>query len=233
MLSVLLLVILAIVVVVAVIGFKIFAGAVKVFTAVSAVLFVIGAIAGAVVFKDAIDFKNNLQTRSHIMLLSNSEGTRLITGLVFKLPGIQSNASGTAGSDGTAAKPLSDAEMAVLNTEFGAQDYGSMLGNNFKLFIVNEDSITKSLPATISLDGREVQKETVIQQMESGDAESRASVFSLLLALKEQQDKTFIVTGLRDGSVIIYPETPALKAIKAVPQWILSQISQKVKLSRA
>ena len=229
MLGVPLLVILAIVVIAAVIAFKIFAEAVKVFTAVSTVLFVIGAVAGVVVFKDALDFKNNLQTHSSILLLSNSEGTRLITGFT-KLPGSQSNASETAGNAASAGIPLSDAEMETLNRQFMMKDYQGMLGNNFKLFIFNEASITKSLPAAVSVDGQAIPKETIIGQMESGDAESRASAFSLLYALKEQQDKSFIVTGFRDGSVIIYPETPALKAIKALPEWLLSQVAQKVQL---
>ena len=222
MLGVPLLVVLAIVVIAAVIAFKVFASALKVFTTVSAVLFVVGAIAGVVVFKDALDFKNNLQTRSHILLLSNGEGTRLITGIVFKLPGNHSNVS--------EGKSLSDAEVDTLNAKFSSKDYSSMLGSNFKLFIVNEDSITKSLPKTINVDGQDSSKEAIIQQMESGDAESRASAFSLLFAMKEKQDPSFIVTGLRDGSVIIYPETPALKAIKSVPEWLLSQVAQKIKL---
>ena len=230
MLGVPLLVVLAIVIIAAVIAFKVFASAVKVFTTVSAVLFVVGAIAGVVVFKDALDFKNNLQTHSNIMLLSNSDGTRLITGIVFRLPGSQSNASVAAADAGSSGRPLSDAEMETMNAHFITKDYGSMLGSNFKLFIVNEDSITSSLPPVISVEGQDLQKGAIIQQMESGDAESRASAFSLLFALKEKQDQSFIVTGLRDGSVIIYPETPALKAIKAVPEWLLSQVAQKIKL---
>ncbi len=220
MLDLMLFVILAVIAFAVIIAFKIFANLVKAVLAVSAVLFVVSAVVGGIVVKDAIDLKKDLQARSNLQLLVNRDGTKILTGLV----NVQGDAEGAAAA-GSAVRALSGIEVEALNQQYSRQDYDAMLGSNYKLIIFNEASLAQSLPQTINQSGREIPSELILQQLESGDAESRALAFSLLLSLKVSHDMSYIISNYRNGSVIIYPETPSLKVIKIIPRSLLASVA--------
>ena len=219
-----LIVIIAAIVIAVVIAFKIFASLVKAVLTVSAIVFVVGAVFGGLVLKDAIDLKNNLQTQGSLLLLADSSGTKILAGIISS-PGVAED----GGAAGLELSELSGAEVDALNQHYSMKGYTSMLGSNYKLIIFNESVLTQSLPQTISVGGSEIPSELILEQLESGDAESRAAAFSMLLSLKASQDPSNIITGFRDGSIIIYPETPSIKAIKVLPKPVLAMVAGAVR----
>ena len=218
-----LLVIIVALVIAVVVAFKILANLAKAVLAVSAILFVVSAVVGGIVLMDAIDLKNKLQTQASLQLLANRDGTRILAGLIAS--------HGAAGSAGTAVPEphaLSGAEVDALSQNYSRRDYAAMLGSNYKLIIFNESLLAQSLPQTIEVGGNKVESALILQQLESGDAESRGVAFSVLASFKARQNLSYVISSFREGGIIIYPETPSLKAVKVIPQSFLQSLLGRV-----
>ena len=215
-----LLAVIAAIIIAVVIAFKILASLVKAVLTVSAILFVVSAVVGGIVLKDALDMKDHIQKQGSLQLLVDSSGTKILAGII--------SAPGIAEGEGAAelkVSALSGAEVDAINQQYSRKDYAAMLGSNYKLIIFNESALTKSLPQAINVSGSEISSELILEQLESGDAESRAAAFSMLLSLKASQDPLYVISGFREGGIMIYPETPSIRAIKVIPQSILDNVA--------
>ena len=219
--DIMLLVVIVVVVGAVVIAYKVLASLFKAFFIISAFLFVISAIAGVIVFKDALDFKNRIALGSSMLLLSDREGKKLITGIISTGNSDQDNTGHVNGN----VQALSDDKIQELNAHFATADYAAMLEGTGQLIIIDENSITESMPQTIRIGNQNISKDVVLQQLESGDAEARAAMFSALFSMKSAQDPVFLVRGYKEGRITIYPEMSALKAVKMIPLPILTKLS--------
>ncbi|MBI2550651.1 hypothetical protein HYV83_05765 [Candidatus Woesearchaeota archaeon] len=186
-----LLIIAAVIVVSAVIIFKVAKGVLQAILLVSAVASIVLAVSAGLVVKDALDFSGKFQTESSMLLFANSEGTALTSGIIMK-----------------DKKPdsLAAADVARLNQFFVKNDYQSMLGDSYRLLVIKEAALTGSLPG-----------ENLSKLPESGSSGERAEAVMALYVQKVSADPLFLIAEYKKGNIIIYPATPVFKAVKALP----------------
>lgn len=193
-----LLVMLAIVLVSAIVIFKVGKGVVKTIAIIGAVASIAVAVAGGFVVKDAFDLRDNFQAQDNILLFSDKDGKLITAGAVMK---------GQAGN----VNPLTASELEKLNSLFAKKDYQSMRGKNYKLFVINENLLTS---ATAEKPG-------------ISSEESRATMLAGLFGLKISQDPLFLISEYKSGNATIYPETAVFKAIKILPISLFKRVTQK------
>lgn len=208
-----LLVMLALFVVAAVVIFKIAQSVLQGVLLVSAVLAVILAIIAVVVVKDAIDFQHNFQSGSKLLLFSADNGTRITSGLLVK---------------GNGSAPLSEAEVGQLNAWLGSKDYAAMRGDNFKLVVLREEPILAAMPEGQVFDGSNMSREMALLQLRAAKVEQRAQLLSALFAMQFSGNPLVLVSGYKNGDVVVYPETPVFRAVRILPESLFSEVSGKL-----
>ncbi len=209
-----LLVMVAIVVVAAIVAFKVAKGVLQGILLVSAVSSIVLGIAAVVVVKDAMDFRGNFQEGSKLVLFSGGDRAKITAGTLI---------GGNA-----AMKPLSRSDVEGLSAAFDKGDYAAMLGDNFKLLIISEDAIMSSLPEKVDVEGQSVSRELVLQQLLASSAEERASILAALFSLQLGNDPLSIVSDYKKGSLVIYPETPVFQAVKILPEWLFREVGERL-----
>ena len=234
------LVMLAIIVVSAILIFKVGKGVIQGLLLVSAVLSIVAAVAGGFVVKDALELKDNFQTSDNMLLLSDNDWAKLTAGMVVK-----GQAAGQAGqaAEGN-VKALTVSELEMLNPKFAKKDYDALRGKNYKLIIIKESSVTGSLPDSIEAgvaaadEGTEgaavgaggkmkISSEDVLKQLKESGGEERAAMLAALLSLRVNQDPVFIISEYKKDNVIVYPETAVFKAIKLIPLSLFKGVAEK------
>ena len=209
-----LLVMVAVVVVAAIVAFKVAKSVLQGVLLVSAVLSIVLGIAAVVVVKDAMDFRDNFQDGSRLMLFSGDGKTKITAGTLI----------GASES----MKPLSRSDVEQLSTAFSKGDYAAMKGNNFKLLIIREDAIISSLPAKIEMEGQSVGREMVLQQLLASSTEERASILAALFGFQLGSDPLAIASNYKKGNIVVYPETPVFRAVKILPEWLFREVGERL-----
>ena len=209
-----LLVMLGIVVVAAIVAFKVARSVLQGVLLVSAVSSIILGIAGAVVVRDALDFRDNFQEGSKLMLFSGGDGAKISAGTL-----IGANES---------MKPLSSSDVERMSAAFSKGDYAAMKGDNFKLLIIREDAIISSLPEKVDVEGQSVGRELVLQQLLASDTEQRASILASLFGLQLGRNPLAIISNYKNGNLLIYPETPVFQAVKILPEWLFREVGERL-----
>lgn len=216
-----LLVMLAVVVVAAIVAFKVAKSVLQGIVLVSAVSSIVFGIAAAVVVRDALDFQDNFQEGSKLMLFSGGDGDDRDTKI---------SAGALIGSNGS-MKPLSRSDVERLSAAFSKGDYAAMKGNNFKLLIIREEAIISSLPEKVEIEGQSVGRELVLQQLLASATEERALILAGLFGL--QSDPLAIVSEYKKGNLVIYPETPVFQAVKILPEWLFREAGERLLKGKA
>lgn len=93
---------------------------------------------GIFLYVDILDFQDNFENSTKMFLLSDNES--IITGF-----------EGTMKSSADKPLFLSNEELDELSELYTIKDYSQMLGDNFKLFIINENSFN-NLQANITIE---------------------------------------------------------------------------------
>lgn len=194
-----LLVIAAVIVVSAVIIFKVAKGVIQAIFLVSAVASIVLAVSAGFIVKDALDFGGKFQTESNMLLFANSEGTALTSGFIMK---------------DKKSEPLSAADVAGLNQFFVKKDYESMLGGSYRLLIAKESALAGFIP------GKNLSK-----LPESGSSVERTEAVMAIYSKRVSADTLFLVTEYKKGNVIIYPETLVFKAVKVLPLLLVKKVA--------
>ncbi|MBI3036920.1 hypothetical protein HYY73_04180 [Candidatus Woesearchaeota archaeon] len=197
-----LLAIAAVIVVSAVITFKVAKGVLQAILLVSAVASLVLAVSAGFIVKDALDFSGKFQTESNMLLFANSEGTALTSVFLMK---------------DKKSEPLADADIARLNQFFIKNDYKSMLGDSYRLLVIKEAALAGSLP------GKNLGK-----LPESGSSGERAEAVVAIYWQRVSDDPLFLVTEYKKGNVIIYPETPVFKAVKVLPLSLVKKAAERI-----
>ncbi len=219
-----LIVMLAIVVVSAIIIFKVAKGVIQGVLLASAVVSILVAVAGGFVVKDFLELRDNFQKGDKMLLVSDDNWAKLTAGIMLKgQAGEQSvqAAGNKEGKGGNAeALALTAAELEKLNPLFANKDYGAMQGKSYKLIIIKESSVAGSLPGSRGKEpGESIGEER---------GEERAAMLAALLSIRVSQDPAFIISEYKKGNVIVYPETPVFKAIKLIPLSLFREAAEKV-----
>lgn len=149
-----------------------------------------------------------------------------------------------------AIQPLGEEALTQYSADLATQNYSKILGDNFKLFIINrtafnlsglklgEKNLTqeqlsgllgssharKDYVAMIYPDMAEDHKQLMADNISRSDAEFRAIIFAGMLSQAMKDDPAFIFKRSGEGNAIIYPESIAFRFMKVVPLPLMQKL---------
>lgn len=222
-------------IVIAIIIFKIVKTIIKTILIVLILGFLLTAIFGFFTYQDSVELKNNLENELNLVLLQDNE--KIVTGFV------------TTDFE-EKAEFMTISQIAEYQNSFKKQDYKKMLGDNYKMFIVDlkafdfDDEkvyfIGKGISKTllysvlksndpISLYKSETGIDPIINGI-SDPIEFKAQVFALLFnEAIEKGGQFFIFNEYKKENIIVYPETTVFKFIKIIPTSFIKNIFEEAK----
>ena len=222
-------------IVAAIIIFKIVKTILKTILIVLILSFLLTAIFGFFSYKDAVELKDNLETESKLMLLQDNE--KIAAGFV------------TADFE-EAAEFLTISQIVKYQNSFKKQDYKKMLGNNYKMFIIDLKAFD-IIDEQLDFNGKKVSKSFLYSMLKSNDpfslyksetgmdpalmgindpVEFKANIFAFLFSEAiEKEGQFFIFSEYKKKNIIIYPETAVFKFIKIIPTSFIKNMFEKAK----
>ena len=222
-------------IVVAIIIFKIVKTILKTILIVLILSFLLTAIFGFFTYQDAVELKDNLETKPKLMLLQDNE--KIAAGFVIT-------------DFEEEAEFLTISQITEYQNSFKKQDYKKMLGNNYKMFIFNLKAF-EIVDEELDFNGKEVSKNSLYSMLKSNDpfslyksetgmdpaiygisdpVEFKANIFGILFS--EAIDKRgtfFIFSEYKKKNIMVYPETAVFKFIKIIPTSFIENIFEKAK----
>lgn len=223
--------ILALIVIGVVVLAKIIGGFIKALFLALLIVVLITLVMGFVVYSDVLDMKQNIEAKPSLFLMQNS---KIITG--FRVP-----------FSGSEQEPefLSKDKLDELNSFFEQNDYDSILGDNYKVFLLRREALDSV--EEVVIDDESYSKDFIFQLIESSDPvdkfsaelsrrqgvsleavkqsfsdfsddEFRAQLFTQLVgAAMEQEGPLYIYKEFKEGDISIYKESAVYKFIKMLP----------------
>ncbi|MFC1698301.1 hypothetical protein ACFL1H_08250 [Nanoarchaeota archaeon] len=169
----------------------------------AALVIIIGIILAVVgvffIFQDVNDLQTKFPTEPKIFLLKE-ENQALVGFNVIDFANLQQDDLITAD------------ELATISQLLEQKDYKTILGDKYKLFLIDINLIKDKLTL----------QELDAVRDSSTPIEIRASIF--LNALDEFQDFTLIIKEYKKGNIDIYPRTILFRAIKWIPNFVIDWI---------
>ena len=222
-------------IVVAIIIFKIVKTILKTILIVLILGFLLTAIFGFFTYQDAVELKDNLETKPKLMLLQDNE--KIIAGFV-------------ATDFEEEAEFLTINQITEYQNSFKKQDYKKMLGNNYKMFIIEIKAFDFD-DEELDFIGKKVSKNILYSVLKSNDpitlyksktnvdpalygisdhVEFKAMVFAVLFSEEiEKKSTLFIFSEYKKKNIMVYPETPVFKFIKLIPTSFVNNMFEKAK----
>ena len=197
--------------------------------------FLVTAIFGFFTYQDAVELKDNLETKPKLMLLQDNE--KIIAGFV------------TADFE-KEPEFLTISQTAEYQNSFKKQDYKKMLGNNYKMFIIDLKAFD-IVDEQVNFNGKKASKNSLYSMLKSNDpfslyksetgidpalmgisdpVEFKANIFGILFS--EAIDKRgtfFIFNEYKKKNIIVYPETSVFKFINLIPTSFVKNMFEKTK----
>ncbi|MDP6265772.1 MAG: hypothetical protein QF584_03295 [Candidatus Woesearchaeota archaeon] len=164
------------------------------------------------IYQDFKDFRENFAVSEKKVILK--DGDVILTGLVLN-----------EDTGLMADKQLNDYSSYLRNN-----DYESILGDSYKLMVFDVDIISK-LDAEIELGDKTITSDEAIVMLKSeSNPEMKAAVFSVILAdeILSSRNPLFFFSGLKEGNIMIYPETALFKTIKLIPLSLIENVGKKI-----
>jgi len=222
-------------IVAAIIIFKIVKTILKTIFIILILSFLLTAIFGFFTYNDAIKLKDNLEIESKLMLLQNNE--KIIAGFVTtdfeKEPEF-----------------LTITQITEYQNSFKKQDYKKMLGDNYKMFIIDINAFDFD-EEELDFVGKEVSKNFLHSVLKSNDpialyksktgvdpalysindpVEFKSQAFAILFSEEiEKEGQFFIFNEYKKKNIIIYPETAVFKFIKLIPTSFIKNMFENAK----
>lgn len=222
-------------IVVAIIIFKIVKTIIKTILIVLILSFLLTAIFGFFTYKDAVELKDNLETESKLMLLQDNE--KIAAGFV------------TTDFE-EEVEFLTISQITEYQNSFKKQDYKKMLGNNYKMFIIELKAFDFD-DEELDFIGKKVSKNLLYSVLKSNDPitlyksktnvdpalygisdhiEFKSQVFAVLFSdAIEKRGQFFIFSEYKEKNIIVYPETAVFKFIKLIPTSFIKNMFEKTK----
>jgi len=193
------------------------------------------AIFGFFTYQDAVELKNNLETKPKLMLLQDNE--KIVAGFV------------TTDFE-EEAEFLTISQITKYQNSFKKQDYKKMLGDNYKMFIIEIKAFDFD-DEELDFIGKKVSKNLLYSVLKSNDpiglyksetgmdpaiygirdhVEFKSRVFALLFSEAiEKRGQFFISNEYKEENIIVYPETAVFKFIKLIPTFFIKNMFEKAK----
>jgi len=148
------------------------------------------------IYRDFMDLRENFSLSSKEVLLV--DGSEVITGIIL---------------EGDDFKALGNQQLNEISSELKNKNYEGILGDNYKLMILDAD-IIKDLDKTF----------------ESGSSSEKATLFAALVSeeIIANKNPLFFFSQFKDGNIIIYPETALFKTVKLVPIDLFKDIAESL-----
>ena len=132
---------------------------------------------------DAISFRNSLSKQDSLVVLK--DGNQVIHASLLK---------------NSKTQPLTQDQLEQVEKSISSNDYGSALGKNYKLIIVNKDSLMR-------LSGQ--------LNITSASFESDAFIDTLVKHLLSHPFS--LIKEVRRGGIVVYPQTYTFKLVNYIP----------------
>ncbi len=183
------------------------------------ILFLASGVFGYLVYRDATDFKDNFTISDNLLLLEDNG--KILTGFVLH-PGGEPSI-------------LTDQQLKDFTTYYNNNQYGNMIGSNYKMFIIKMSAFKNE--GTVNYNGQQLDRKRLIDSLRSDnpadtflqgvpnaaqndvadDATLKASFFVILYTNDLGTDPLNIIFRYKEGNIIVYPETMMFKIIKYLP----------------
>ncbi len=199
--------------------------------------FLVTAMFGFFTYKDSVKLNEGLESQSKLMLLQDNE--KIIAGFVA----IDSEEE---------AEFLTISKVAEYQNSFKKQEYKKMLGNNYKMLIIDLKAFDL-VDEKVSFNGKELSKNFLYSVLKSNDpislyrsetginpalngisdhVEFKSQVFAVLFSEAIDQSGTFFIfSEYKKQNIIVYPETAVFKFIRLIPTAFISNIFENAKNS--
>jgi len=153
------------------------------------------------VYRDFMDLRENFGLSSKEVLLV--DGSEVITGIIL---------------EGDDFEALSNQQLNEISSQLKNKDYEGILGDNYKLMILDVD-IVEDLDNEVEVLGQAMPQQQIKKTFESGSSSEKATLFAALLSeeIIANKNPLFFFSQFKDGNIIIYPETALFKTVKLVP----------------
>ncbi len=222
-------------IVVAIIIFKIVKTILKTILIVLILSFLVTAIFGFFTYQDAVELKDNLETKPKLMLLQDNE--KIAAGFIIT-------------DFEEEAEFLTINQIVKYQNSFKKQDYKKMLGDNYKMFIIEIKAFDFD-DEELDFIGKKISKNILYSVLKSNDpialyksktnvdpslygisdpVEFKSRVFALLFSEAiEKRGQFFIFSEYKKKNIIVYPETTVFKFIKLIPTFFIKNMFEKAK----
>ncbi len=181
--------------------FKIFSKLIHIIIASILLLLFIGSGLTFAVYYDFKNFNENFYSSENIILLEK-DGEYLAGGIY-----ILNNTDNIL-------------QESLDPTNFNSKSYKEILGDNYKLIIINESFIIENIDDNTYIKEYNLNKNDIINKIsdfKNQDFETRTNIFSILLyELLSKKGSTIFIDGYRDSEIIIYKEPFFLKFINII-----------------
>ena len=215
--------------------FKIVKTILKTILIVLILSFLLTAIFGFFTYQDAVELKDNLETKPKLMLLQDNE--KIVAGFV---------------TTDFEEEPefLTISQITEYQNSFKKQDYKKMLGNNYKMFIINLKAFD-IIDEQLDFNGKKTSKNSLYSMLKSNDpfslyksetgidpalmgisdpVEFKANIFGILFSEEiEKKGQFFIFSEYKEKNIIVYPETAVFRFIKLIPTSFIKNMFEKAK----
>ncbi|MBS3112898.1 hypothetical protein J4418_02360 [Candidatus Woesearchaeota archaeon] len=216
---------------------KIVKGFLKMFFLASTIVTLLLVVFSYFIYIDVTEFKEGWEQSPKLFLLQDKG--YLISGFKADPQNVK-----------TPIYPLSREVMDSYKDPFTKEDYDAILGENYKLFIIDFTAFEKI--DTLNVFGTELKLAQVKEMLDSDtptkdfmeinlgqtlnlnipkdqDEMFRSSLFSGLFANAiKKEGPLFIVSKVKDKRVLVYPETALFKSIKLIPLSLFKQAFTQV-----
>ncbi len=192
-------------------------GIFKILFMISSLATILMVIAGGMIISDFKDFQKNFPVSEKKLILE--EDNKILSALEMN-------------GDMEFPEFFSEEQMEQYSEYLTKREYKMMLGESYKLMIMDTGIIEEMPSDAISIDGSEFTKEFLLEVLRSDNPNSlmqdsgmdlflddsvlKASLFTT--AFNEiVTDPIYFFTQYKEGNILIYPETPMFKAIRYIP----------------
>lgn len=160
-----------------------------------------------IIIADISEFNKNFRYSSKMLLLED-EG-RAIIGVTL---------------DG-GVDFIPDADLESYSDKINQKRYEEVIGGNYKLIIMNMQTIEELDFKNITINQTNIKKSEVPIILRS-DAPIKFDVFSSLVR-KISDNQLFIFQQYKKENLMVYPETPVFKLVKAIPSAFVKSIVER------
>lgn len=184
---------------------KLISGLMKAFIYTFIIFIIAAGLFSYFVYTDTKSLASGIANNDTLFLLKDKN--ELITGFTLSRLNISSVDS------------LGSVRLDDLNTYYSKKDYKKMLGDNYKMFMIDRSVFPKDTSfdpdSVIDYIKFQNKKESVISDIkESSLPDPQAMAFSMLVIYSIRENPSFLIDGYKSGNITIYPETFIFKIMK-------------------